>query len=171
MSLDSFPDVRYPGGCKIHKSQIINQLFFQDEQNLYLREGLNVEAVTFVDNQVLIDPDQVLQVQTRYYPRIVCYRCLPCNHCSNRAWVVKEILAFGNRLRSTHCRRFPLFETMQSADPLTSLELFNYYITLAMSSGRICIWTIQLNAANIFINQFFSWHANYQDSLYIANCH
>ena len=32
--------------------------------------------------------------------------CLPCNHCSNWIWVVKEILAYGNRLRSTHCREF-----------------------------------------------------------------
>ena len=25
-------------------------------------------------------------------------------HCSNRTWVVEEIFAFGNRLRSTNCR-------------------------------------------------------------------
>ena len=35
-----------------------------------------------------------------------CCRCLPCNHCSNWTWVVEEILAFGTRLRSTHCREF-----------------------------------------------------------------
>ena len=29
------------------------------------------------------------------------------------------------------------------ADPLTSLELLNYYLTLAMSSGRFCIYFIQ----------------------------
>ena len=28
----------------------------------------------------------------------------PCNHCRNWTWVVKEILAYGDRLRSTHCR-------------------------------------------------------------------
>ena len=32
--------------------------------------------------------------------------CLPCNHCSYLTWVVEEILAFGNRPRSTHCREF-----------------------------------------------------------------
>ena len=35
-----------------------------------------------------------------------CCCCLPCNHCSNWTWVVEEILAFGTRLRSTHCREF-----------------------------------------------------------------
>jgi len=35
-----------------------------------------------------------------------CCCCLPYNHCSNWTWVVKEILAFGIRLRSTHCRDF-----------------------------------------------------------------
>ena len=35
-----------------------------------------------------------------------CCRCLPCNHCSNWTWVVEEILAFGTRLRSTHCSEF-----------------------------------------------------------------
>ena len=29
--------------------------------------------------------------------------CLQCNHCSKWTWVVEEIFAFGNRLRSTHC--------------------------------------------------------------------
>ena len=33
-----------------------------------------------------------------------CCCCLPCNNCSNYTWVVEEILAFSNRLRSTHCR-------------------------------------------------------------------
>ena len=37
---------------------------------------------------------------------VICYYCLPCNHCSNWTWVVKEILAFSTRLRSTHCRKF-----------------------------------------------------------------
>ena len=31
------------------------------------------------------------------------------------------------------------------ADPLTSLELLNYYITLAMSSGRFAYYIIQRN--------------------------
>ena len=33
-----------------------------------------------------------------------CCYCLPCNHCSNWTWAVEQILAYGNRLRSTHCR-------------------------------------------------------------------
>ena len=36
----------------------------------------------------------------------ICCCCLPCNHCSNWTWVVEEILAFGTRLLSTHCREF-----------------------------------------------------------------
>ena len=44
-----------------------------------------------------------------------CCCCLPCNHCSNWTWVVEEILAFGTRLRSTHCREFNYLK-----DPLTS---------------------------------------------------
>ena len=34
----------------------------------------------------------------------VCWSCLPCNPSSN--WTRVEILAYGNRLRSTHCREF-----------------------------------------------------------------
>ena len=30
--------------------------------------------------------------------------CFPCNHCSNLSWVAEEILAFDDRLFSTHCR-------------------------------------------------------------------
>ena len=30
-----------------------------------------------------------------------CCCCLPCNHCRNWTWVVEEILAYGDRLRST----------------------------------------------------------------------
>ena len=37
----------------------------------------------------------------------------------------------------------PLNETVQS--PLTSLELLNYYITLAMTSGRFAHYVIQRN--------------------------
>ena len=30
--------------------------------------------------------------------------CLPCNHRTKSIWVLEEMLTFGNRLRSTHCR-------------------------------------------------------------------
>ena len=52
--------------------------------------------------------------------------------------VLEEILAYGDRLRSTPCREFIIWNY---ADPLTSLKLFNYYLTLAMSSGRFYIHT------------------------------
>ena len=39
-------------------------------------------------------------------PIHICCCCLPCNHCSNWTWGVLEFLAFGTRLRSTHCREF-----------------------------------------------------------------
>ena len=42
-----------------------------------------------------------------------CCCCLPCNHCSNFTWVVEEILAYGNRLRSTPCRDV-ILDTMQT---------------------------------------------------------
>jgi len=41
--------------CNEKLQQFFNQRILKDEQNLYLREGLNVEAVTFVDNQDCID--------------------------------------------------------------------------------------------------------------------
>jgi len=66
-----------------------------------------------------------------------CCCCLPCNHCSIWTWVVEEILAFlvvGCVLRTAGS---PFI--WNYADPLTSLELLNYYLTLAMSSGRFCI--------------------------------
>ena len=61
---------------------------------------------------------------------------IPCNHCSNWTWVVENNLVYGNRL---------LLRTAGSsliwnyAEPLTSLELLKYYLTLAVSSGRFCI--------------------------------
>ena len=36
--------------------------------------------------------------------------CLLCDHCSSCTWDVEEILTYGNRLRSTHCRQFLLLE-------------------------------------------------------------
>ena len=44
-----------------------------------------------------------------------CCCCLPCNHFSNWTWVVGEILAYGNRLRSTHCREFPYLKLCRPA--------------------------------------------------------
>ena len=47
----------------------------------------------------------------------------------------EEILAYGNRLRSTHCQKVPLFETLRS----NLLRQLNHYLTLTMSSGRFRI--------------------------------
>ena len=46
-------------------------------------------------------------------------------YCSNSTWVVEEILAYIDRVRSTNCREFPL----NFADPLTSLDLLIIPIT------------------------------------------
>ena len=39
-----------------------------------------------------------------------CCCCSPCTHCIKWTWFVEEILADGNRLRSTHFRKFPYFK-------------------------------------------------------------
>ena len=78
-------------------------------------------------SRLFADPDHDHQIrsQNTYNMCIICfflsqcflqnfsnismlYFCcsLPCNHCSNWTWVVEEILAYGNRLRSMHCRKF-----------------------------------------------------------------
>ena len=54
-----------------------------------------------------------------------CCCCLPCNHCSKSTWVVWA-LVIGWVLRSI---------IWNYAIPLTSLELCNYYLTLAMSKS------------------------------------
>ena len=52
-----------------------------------------------------------------------CCCCLPCNHCSNRTWVVEEILAFGTRLRSTHCREFNYLKLCRPAYFIRTTQL------------------------------------------------
>ena len=54
---------------------------------------------------VLVHRGRVV-LRTPIARNLICCCCLPCNHCSNWTWVVEEILAFGTRLRSTHCREF-----------------------------------------------------------------
>ena len=49
--------------------------------------------------------------------------CLPCNHCSNWTWVVEEILAFGNRLRSTYCREFNYLKLCRPAHFVRTTQL------------------------------------------------
>ena len=72
-----------------------------------------------------------------------CCCCLPCNHCSNGHGLLKFFLAFlviGYVLRTAGSSFM-----WNYADPLTSLELLNYYLTLAMSSGRFAYYVIQRN--------------------------
>ena len=41
----------------------------------------------------------------RSFTSVVVAYHVTTNHCSKWTWVVEEILTYGNRLRSTHCRR------------------------------------------------------------------
>ena len=59
-----------------------------------------------------------------------------CSCCCMLTWVVEELLTY--RLHSMHCREI-LLESRHYADPLTSLELLNYYLIPAVSSGRFSI--------------------------------
>ena len=72
-----------------------------------------------------------------------CCCCLPCNHCSNRHGLLKKFwpfLVIGCVLRTAGSSFM-----WNYADPLTSLELLNYYITLAMSSSRFAYYAIPRN--------------------------
>ena len=50
-----------------------------------------------------------------------CCCSLPCNNCSKWTWVVEEILAFGTRLRSTHCWEFNYLKLCRPAT-ITSIS-------------------------------------------------
>ena len=65
--------------------------------------------------------------------------CYPCNHCSKL--VVEEMLVFLGLVLRTAGRSFK----WNYADPLTSLELLNYCLPLAMSSGRFCIKILRID--------------------------
>ena len=53
-----------------------------------------------------------------------CRCCLPCNNCNKCTWNIEEIiLTYGNGLRFTHSREFPIFETMQTRFTLLELLL------------------------------------------------
>ena len=47
---------------------------------------------------------------------------LLCNHCSKWTWFVEGIMAFDNKLRSTHCRKFHYLKLCS-----TLLELLNLF--------------------------------------------
>ena len=77
---------------------------------------------------------------------IECCCCLPCNHCSIWTWVVEEILAYGIDCVLWTAGSYLIYNY---AFPLASLELFNYYLTLAMSSDRFAYYIIQRNDTTI----------------------
>ena len=48
--------------------------------------------------------------RTPIYKICCSFCCCPCKHWT---WVAEEILAYGKKLRSTHCKELPLFKIMQ----------------------------------------------------------
>ena len=64
---------------------------------------LNINVMKKVANLVKLAKSLRVYFYHQTFKNPCC--CLPCNHCSNWTWV-EEILAFGTRLRSTHCREF-----------------------------------------------------------------
>ena len=57
-----------------------------------------------------------------------CCCWLPCNHCRNWTWIVIEILAYDNRLRSTHRRDLKLCRPGE-----------NYWFIIECISSRKCV--------------------------------
>ena len=53
-------------------------------------------------------------------------------HCSNWIWVVEEILAFGNGLRSTHCREFNYLKLCRPAYFVITTQLLTLYMTFGL---------------------------------------
>ena len=72
--------------------------------------------------------------------------CLPCNHCKNGTWVAKK---FWPMVKGCVLRTADSFNIWNYANLLTSLALINYYLTLAMSSGRFAYYVIQRNEVSI----------------------
>ena len=71
----------------------------------------------------------------------ICCCGLPCNHCSNWTWVVEEILAFGTRLRSTHCREFNYLKLCRPAYFVRTTQLYQFAsvrLTLAEVASPSC---------------------------------
>ena len=56
-----------------------------------------------------------------------CCCCLLCEQCiSNLIWVNEEILIYGNRLRSTHCREFPTFSLFKPLHSVRTTQVLPY---------------------------------------------
>ena len=81
-------------------------------QITYLFDPINSLYIRFI---IYLGTNIIRKCKERYFIHYsyrhpvggnLCCCCLLCDHCSNWTWVAEEILAFGNRLRSTHCRQF-----------------------------------------------------------------
>ena len=66
-----------------------------------------------------------------YISICACCCCLPCNHCSNWTQVVKEILTFGTRLRSTHCKKLNYLKLCGPAYFVRTTQLCIYKFRLS----------------------------------------
>ena len=60
--------------------------------------------------------------------RCCCCCCLTFNRSSNYAWVVEELLAYGNRLHSMHCREFHYLKLCRPAYFVRTTRLYIIYI-------------------------------------------
>ena len=106
--------------CLLYVQEVFWFFLIQIQQNterLKHHPGVYLEAkllthsgCIFVCLVVNIHTSQLLCSHGKFFlvtPSIqMCCCCSPCNLCSNWTRVVEEILAFGTRLRSTHCREF-----------------------------------------------------------------
>ena len=85
----------------LYTKSLLILFFFTVSTFLFLSLSLSLIEI----EQIMLDRYTVEAEEEEKWPDRCCC-CLPCNHCSNWTWVVLEILAFGTRLRSTHCREF-----------------------------------------------------------------
>ena len=93
-------------------------------------------------------------VTTFCLPLSCCCCSLSCHHWCNLTRLLKKFWPLGNRLRSTHYREFLYMKLCRPA--LTSLELLNYYLTLAMSSLHIMSFIVMTPSTTVF---FICWVA------------
>ena len=91
-----------------------------------------------------------------YIYKSICCCLRRLSFCSNWTWVVEEILAYGNRLRSMHCREFPYFKLCRHAYLVRtnqctvcprsrdSFYIVTYYIkwvTTSWTDGMYGLWS------------------------------
>ena len=108
----------------VHKITIM--FFSRQSKKLIKKKKCKIEQIDYDTHRMhyadrkneILSPNKILQntfLFTNYKVLELLWCCIPCGHCSNWTWVVGDILAFGTRLRSTHCRELvPLFETVDN---------------------------------------------------------